>query len=54
MFKLYNIVWHAVSRKLHASQIPVGPARTRWGRCSKDVYNQKYFCFCFFAAAARP
>ncbi len=23
---------HAVSRKLRASQIPVGPARTRWGR----------------------
>ena len=26
MFKLYNIVWHAVSGKLPASQIPVGPA----------------------------
>ncbi len=33
MFKLYNIVWQAVSGKLHASQIPVGPAHTRWGLC---------------------
>ncbi len=40
MFKLYNIVWHAVSGKLRASQIPVGFARTRyhgwpqWNKCN--------------------
>jgi hypothetical protein len=33
MFKLYNIVCAAVFSKLRLSQIPVGPARTRWGRC---------------------
>ncbi len=33
MFKLYNIVCAVVSAKLGRSQIPVGPARTRWGGC---------------------
>ncbi len=32
MFKFYNIVWHAVSRKLRDSQIPVGLACTRYHR----------------------
>jgi hypothetical protein len=32
MLKLYNIVWHAVSRKLRDSQIPVGLACTRYHR----------------------
>ncbi len=30
MLKLYNIVWHTVSGKLRASQIPVGFASTRY------------------------
>ncbi len=30
MFKLYNIVWQAVSGKLPANQIPVGFACTRY------------------------
>ncbi len=38
MFKLYNIVWQAVSVKLPAWQIPVGFARTRYHGCLHVVF----------------